>query len=141
MEQAGLYRAKVTKFKQALTGFSRLFEKDLMLFDPLINDVIMNGQLQKFEYCSELMWKAIRALLIINNDISPSSPRGAIKEFFNCKYINTKQYEVLINILDDRNKLSHVYNENIFQEIHSRLNEYNNTMKEVLTILENVSIS
>lgn len=84
MEQTGLYRANVDKYKKALTGFNKFFEKDLMLFDPVINDAILNGQLQKFEYCSELMWKVIKQLLIINNDISPKSPRDAIKEFFNC---------------------------------------------------------
>jgi len=140
LEQAGLYRAKVEKFKKALTGFSKLFEKDLMLFDPVINDAIMNGQLQKFEYCSELMWKAIRALLLYNNGINAGSPRGAVKEFFNCHYINSELYEKAMIILEDRNKLSHVYSEQVFEEVHSRLKEHNKTLQEVLTILEKVSI-
>jgi len=140
LEQAGLHKAKVARFKKALSGFSLLFEKDLMLFDPVINDAIMNGQLQKFEYCSELMWKAIRSQLIISSGISPRSPRESIKEFFNCGYINSAQYEILIKILEDRNTLSHVYNEEVFAEIHSRLKEHNFVMNEVLLILEKDSI-
>ncbi len=141
MEQAGLYRAKVDKYKKALTGFNKLFEKDLMLFDPVINDAIMNGQLQKFEYCSELMWKAIRLLLQMNNSISSKSPRDVIKEFFNSGYIDSGKYEILLNIIEDRNKLSHMYNEEVFTEVHARLKDYVQVMNEVLTILEEVSIS
>lgn len=141
MEQTGLYRAKVEKYKKALAGFNKLFEKELMLFDPVINDAIMNGQLQKFEYCSELMWKAVRQLLVINNNVSPKSPRDSIKEFFNCEYIRSAQYETMIKILEDRNKLSHVYDEEVFTEVHSRLKEYKEIMNDVLIILEKVSIS
>ncbi|MBZ0202195.1 MAG: nucleotidyltransferase substrate binding protein [Ignavibacteria bacterium] len=140
MEQAGLYRAKVEKYKKALTGFNRLFEHDMALFDPVITDAIMNGQLQKFEYCSELMWKAIRLLIRQRNKISPKSPRDAVKEFFNCGYINSSQYETMIQILDDRNKLSHVYNEDVFTEVYSRIGEFKVVMNDVLTILEKVSI-
>ena len=140
MEQTGLHKAKVDKFKKALSGFSLLFEKDLMLFDPVINDVIMNGQLQKFEYCSELMWKALRSHLINSNNISPRSPRDTVKEFFNCGYIGSQHYEELLKILEDRNTLSHVYSEEVFIEIHSRLKDHNKAMKEVLIILEKDSI-
>ena len=46
----------------------------------------------------------------------------------------------MIQILDDRNKLSHVYNEDVFTEVYSRIGEFKVVMNDVLTILEIVSI-
>lgn len=57
------------------------------------------------------------------------------------RVIVSAQYEVLINILEDRNKLSNVYNEEVFLEVHARLNDYKDIMNEVLIILDKVSIS
>lgn len=122
-----------------MISFNTALGPDLSLFEPVLSDLIMNGQVQKFEYCSELMWKALRLLLVINNNISAKSPKEVIKEFYNCGYADEKQYEVLLKILEDRNRLSHVYNEEVFLDIHSKLKEYNVTMNEALRILEKVS--
>lgn len=82
----------------------------------------------------------MKLLLKINNNIAANSPRDAVKEFYNCGYINENQYEIMIGVLDDRNKLSHVYNEEVFEDIHPKLESYNKIMNEVLNILEKVSI-
>jgi nucleotidyltransferase substrate binding protein (TIGR01987 family) len=139
--KVGLFKARVEKYKKALQGFNKLFDRDLTLFDDVINDAIMNGQVHKFEYCSELMWKSVKELLRINNNISARSPRDTIKEFLNCGYVNAGMYETLVNILDDRNKLSHIYTDDIMEEIHPKLKDYNTAMNEVLKILETVTIS
>jgi nucleotidyltransferase substrate binding protein (TIGR01987 family) len=141
LEQAGLYRAKVEKFKKALLSFNSAMGQDLSLFEPVVNDILINGQVQKFEYCSELMWKTIRTLIRINNEISAKSPKDAVKEFYNCGYIEENDLEIMVNILEDRNKLSHVYNEEIFLQVHGRLSSYREVMNKVLKILEKVSIS
>ena len=140
MEQTELYKAKVKKYKKALLSFNAAMEQDLSLFEPVINDILINGQVQKFEFCSELMWKTVRSLIIINNKIPVKSPKDAVKEFFNCGYVSEGEYESLINILDDRNVLSHVYNEEIFTEVHKKLPGYKDVMNYVLNILEKVSI-
>jgi nucleotidyltransferase substrate binding protein (TIGR01987 family) len=136
-----LYRSKVEKYKKALIGFNKLFERDLSLFDEVINDALRNGQIHKFEYCSELMWKSVKMLLSINNNVTPRSPRDSIKEFLNCGYINAETYETMTIMLDDRNRLSHMYKDDILDEVYARLQEYKTTMNKVLTILEEVTIS
>lgn len=140
MEPTRLYTAKVEKYKKAILSFNSALGADLSLFEPVLSDLIMNGQVQKFEYCSELMWKALRLLLVINNNISAKSPKEVVKEFCNCGYADEKQYEVLLKILENMNRLSHVYNEEVFFDIHSKLKEYNLVMNEALNILEKVSI-
>ena len=50
--------------------------------------------------------------------------------------ISEDEYELLLEMLDDRNRLSHIYKEEFFNEIHSKLSNYLFVMKKVENILK-----
>lgn len=136
MEPADQFTLKHNAYRQAVRGFVELLEVDLSPFDAKIVDGLKNGQAQKFEYATELTWKIIRRFLLLHDAIETNSPKSAIKEFYLAGHVSEPDYETLIDMLDDRNHLSHVYRADEFQAIIDRLPYYAALMGKVIAILE-----
>lgn len=140
MELNELFQKRLTGFKKALKSFDDLLNVDLselkqQLDDRLI-DGIKNGQIQKFEYCSELSWRLIKRFLSLIHGIDSKTPKGSIKELYRIGYSNEETYRSLINMINDRNMLSHIYNEEEFNKIYNKLPEYLTAMKTILDFIE-----
>ena len=136
MEQSPKFKYKLEVYEKALKGFDTSLNIDFKLLSEEIIDAIINGRIQKFEYCTELTWKTIKNFLYEYHGIDAKSPRESIKEFFLVGAVEEGNYELLINMLDDRNKLSHIYKEEFFEEIHSKLKNYFEVMALVLKIIK-----
>ena len=136
MESTETYQAKLEVVRKAIISFGKLLAVDLSLFREVIADGIKNGQIQKFEYCTELLWKQIKRFLLERDGIDASTPKAAIKEFYLAGYVSEADYEILSDMLDDRNKLSHIYKEEYFSEILEKLKSYLVVMQRVSDILK-----
>jgi len=136
MEQRDRFQLKLESLIKAITGFENSLNISLAEYNKEVSDVIKNGRIQKFEYSSELTLKAIKNYLYFFHSIDAKSPKHAIKEFYLLKAISQEEYEIMLNMLDDRNKLSHIYNEEYFDEINSKLPGYLTVMKKVEKILK-----
>ena len=60
MEQSQRFKYKLELYEKALKGFNISLNIDVLGFSEEIIDTIKNGRIQKFEYCTELTWKAIK---------------------------------------------------------------------------------
>lgn len=120
MEQSQRFKYKLEVYEKALKGFDISLNIDLLGLSEEVIDTLKNGRIQKFEYCTELTWKVIKNFLYEYHGIDAKSPRESLKEFFLVGAVEESKYELLINILDDRNRLSHIYKEELFDEIHSK---------------------
>jgi nucleotidyltransferase substrate binding protein (TIGR01987 family) len=136
MEPTDQFALKRDTYAQAVRGFAELLEVDLAPFDAKIVDGLKNGQAQKFEYTTELTWKIVRRFLLRHDGIEANTPKSAIKEFYLAGHVSEPDYETLIAMLDDRNRLSHVYRADEFQAIIDRLPSYAALMGKVAGILE-----
>lgn len=81
MEQARSYKIKLKKLSKAVSGLRHVIEVDISGYSNVIKDAIKNGRVQKFEYCVELLWKAIKIFLFLNEKVNVKSPKQTIKEF------------------------------------------------------------
>lgn len=115
-----------------MTSLAEVLKLDLSKFNEIELDLVKNGQIQKFEYSIELCWKIIKTFLSEQHGIETVSPKSAIKEFFGVNLVDEEEYELLIQMIDDRNRLSHIYNELFFNEIYSRLMKYLSLMQKVI---------
>jgi nucleotidyltransferase substrate binding protein (TIGR01987 family) len=132
MERSKVFLERLNDFSKSLTSLAEALKLDLSKFNEIELDLVKNGQIQKFEYSIELCWKIIKTFLSEQHGIETVSPKSAIKEFFGVNLINEEEYELLIQMIDDRNRLSHIYNELFFNEIYSRLVNYLNLMEKVI---------
>ena len=135
MEEKEKYKLRLNTLVAAMDGFSKLMEKDITLFDEIVSDGLMNGRIQKFEYCTELLWKTVKNFLWINDGIDSKSPKSTIKEFFLAGHIDKNEYELLFEMINDRNRLSHIYKEEYFVEIHNKLNKYLSIIRKTIGII------
>lgn len=79
--------------------------------------------------------KQLKNSLNEKHGIDVFSPKSTFKEFFSLNLIDENKYENLIEMLEDRNKLSHIYEEMFFEEIYKKLHIYLDTFKIVLKII------
>lgn len=133
MERSKIFLERLSDFSKSLSSLAEALKLDLSKFNEVELDLVKNGQIQKLEYSIELCWKVIKSFLSEQHGIETVSPKSAIKEFFVVNLLDEAEYELLIQMIDDRNRLSHIYNELFFREIYARLVSYLKLMEKVLT--------
>lgn len=105
------------KWKQRFENY----ERALRLLREALNELgnlstlEKEGTIQRFEFIVELAWKTLKDYLESSGVVMVSyTPKTVIKRAFASKIIRDGQ--VWIDILDCRNRLSHLYDEAIFDE-------------------------
>lgn len=120
---------RIAAYQEALDNFVYLARVDLaeirkMLPDERLVDGFQNGRAQKFEYTTELCWKAIKAFLKEKDGIDEAAPKKVIKAYYVGGYITEDDYLLLLDAIEDRNRLSHIYDAEAFNRILARLPDY-----------------
>ena len=127
---------RLDAFAEALNGFVYLTQLEMaqlgIKLDSRIIDGLENGKAQKFEYTLELCWKAIKAILKEQEGIDEASPKKVIKAYYLSGHLPEDDYLTLLEAVDDRNKLSHVYDQLEFMAITGRLPKYASVMQRIL---------
>jgi nucleotidyltransferase substrate binding protein (TIGR01987 family) len=136
LESTKEYKLKLRKLIKAAESFKKLVDVDISKLNIVLKDGIKNGRIQKFEYCVELLWKTIKDYLYFNSSIDAKTPKQSVKEFMLAGFIYKKDYLILLEMLDARNQLSHMYNEKIFEEINKRMKKYLITITDVISVLQ-----
>ncbi len=120
---------RIAAFKEALDTFVYLARINLaeirqMLHDERLIDGFQNGRAQKFEYTTELCWKAIKAFLKEEDGTDEAAPKKIIKAYYVGGYVKEDDYLLLLDAIEDRNRLSHIYDAETFNRILERLPDY-----------------
>lgn len=106
------------RWKQRFQNFDRAFvllREALERGPDVLSLLEKQGVIQRFEFSFELAWKTLKDFLEDGGlVISPVTPRQVIKEAFAAKIISDGQ--VWINMLDNRNLLSHTYDSSVFEQ-------------------------
>lgn len=110
------------RIKEIYEDFSAALErlKEALDEDVSITDVVIDGTIQRFEFTFELAWKLAKFVLNYNG-IEADSPRLVIKEAFRTKLI--KEGQAWIDMLEDRNKTSHIYDAKEAFKIYTKIKE------------------
>ena len=127
---------KETRWKQRynnLVKAYRQFEKANDRFSEL-SVLEKEGMIQRFEYTFELSWKTLKDFLE-SRGVQVQFPRDVIKEAFSSGIIHDG--EIWMDMLDNRNLMSHTYQEEIFQEVVHKVNsKYFSAITRVIEYLE-----
>ena len=132
MARAGGYEDKRRLLANALKTLAQSLALDLNRFGEIEKDTIKSGQVQKFEICVELFWKTLQKFLSEIHGIETASPKTAVKAFFTVGYLDAVQYEKTIEMINDRNRLSHIYSEKQFNEIYRLVADYLQLMQKAM---------
>lgn len=106
---------KAENFKNSV---ARL-QESLAEYEENKSTTVRDGAIQRFEFCVELAWKTTREFLLEQGFLDLNSPKSVMREAFAYKIINNEHS--WIQILNDRNLTSHVYDEKTADEIFIRI--------------------
>lgn len=105
-----------------------------------ISDKLRDSAIQRFEFSIDTFCKYLKIYIIdrLNLAIEAiNSPRSILKATQQANLINNSQFKICIQMIEDRNRTSHTYNEEIAAEIFERLPLYLETMLEIVSSLNN----
>lgn len=107
-EKSTKLKAAVQRLKEALSEYAS---------NP--SDVVRDGVIQRFEFCTELAWKATREYLIDQGYTDINSPKSALKTAYADGIVNDET--AWLSLLNDRNLTSHIYDDATAAEIFGRI--------------------
>ncbi|MBW9158059.1 nucleotidyltransferase substrate binding protein [Clostridium tagluense] len=100
------------------------------------NEIIRDSLIQRFEFTYELTHKTLKEFMNFQGvTLENSFPRTIFKKAYVNNIISDEL--VWINLLEDRNSTSHIYNEKLANEIAERIaNKYVDSIGELIKNLE-----
>ena len=107
-EKYDRFTAAVARLREALDDYKKF---------PL--DSVRDGTIQRFEFCTELAWKTMREYLLDQGYTNINSPKEVVKQAFSFGMIEDSR--AWVELLNDRNLTSHVYDEATAKAIFERI--------------------
>lgn len=116
---------KDIRWKQRFNNFEKAYlslveSKEALENDP-DNDFIQDSLIRRYEYTLELAWKTMKDYLENEGFMDVTSPKKAVRKAFQERMI--QDGSAWITALDDCNKTSHAYDENMAKEVIRSITE------------------
>lgn len=100
------------------------------------SDLERAGLIQTFNFTFELTWKVLKDLLA-HEGLDARSPRQAIRLGYEAGYIGENGCEILLEVLSDRNTMSHTYRREIAVRVEHLIKKvYHPLFRRILASLE-----
>ena len=94
-------------------------KESIVEYDKNRSDVVRDGVIQRFEFCTELAWKATREYLLDQGYTEINSPKSVMKKAYADRIISDE--EAWLALLNDRNMTSHIYDDVTASEVFERI--------------------
>jgi len=103
------------------------------LQEPEDNSLVIDGTIQRFEFVIELYWKTLKRILAYNG-IQTHTPRDTLRQAYQANWLNDET--LWLQMLNDRNQTSHIYNEAMARQIYDRIKTYFPEMEQTIRFLK-----
>lgn len=113
------------KLKKALDSLTKGYK-------PNPSELERDGIIQRFGFCVELTWKTSKRILA-SNSIETDVPKNDFREMAALGWIDNP--EIWFEFIKQRNKASHIYNEEIADEIFNVIPSFIIESKKVYDVL------
>jgi nucleotidyltransferase substrate binding protein (TIGR01987 family) len=127
---------KLNDLESALSNFRDALTLEPKLFPELVADNIKSGQIQKFEFTVELLWKTVQVFLYEMDGVDVVTPKSVAKEFVEADYCDYATYELFIRAINDRNQLSHIYRQEMAETIWQRLPGFLILVEQIVCVMK-----
>jgi len=123
------------KYEDLKNAFQRLEEA---VNKPLLDDIVIDAVIQRFEFTFELAWKVMKDYLEYQGiNQSANGPRDCIKEAFKINLIENG--DEWIEMLISRNLTSHIYDKDTAQKIFNDIKQkYIKLINEFIKEMNNI---
>ena len=114
---------------QALASLGEILEEPYSV-------IVRDATIQRFEYSSEAVWKAVRDWLQVNESLDVNHPRGCYRALYRIGKIDEALSVSLLAVVEDRNRTSRAYIENVAVAVFEKIPEHYIALKSVLILLK-----
>ena len=122
------------KIQQSMTNLEKALSRlNDALQIPNPDQLYIDGTIQRFEFTLELFWKTLKRLLAVEG-IETDTPKATLKEAFQIGWLHDES--AWLQMLQDRNLTSHVYDETIANRIFQDIKKYFPEMQQVFKELK-----
>lgn len=108
------YPERNEKYAKYCMAVDRL-DESIAAYEATPSDIIRDGIIQRFEFCTELAWKTAREYLLEEGVEFRNTPKAVMREAYAVGLID--EDALWSKLLTDRTLTSHTYNEDTAQEI------------------------
>ena len=110
------------RLDRRLDAFGRALDRlDEALGIPPDAPLALDGTIQRFEFAFELAWKTLKDALTVEG-VDARTPRESLREAFGAGWLESEA--VWLEMLSDRHRSSHIYDEAAAVEIYARVRGY-----------------
>lgn len=111
------------RWKQRFENFSKALKQlQTACEQNSYNDLELAGLVQTFMFTYELGWKVLKDLLYYEG-YELNTPRAVIRQSFEASYLDETDTECFLEALENRNRLSHIYDNAIAEEVKTLIKE------------------
>lgn len=121
------------RIKMARRALSTL--EEIMKIHPPSN-IERDAAIQRFEFTFEAIWKAAKQMLFDIEGMDIGSPKGVIRACREIAIFSDEETIQALQMVNDRNLTVHTYNEELAEEIYSRLSLYLNLLSKWVVEIE-----
>jgi len=111
-----------------------LVSLEAILSEPF-STIVRDATIQRFEYTSEALWKAVSEWLKSRESIEENHPRGCYRALFRIGVIDEDLTTRLLLSIEDRNRTSHAYIEALAQSVFENIPGHAAAFRETLKLL------
>jgi nucleotidyltransferase substrate binding protein (TIGR01987 family) len=125
------------RFHDAILHYQYGQEGKLNLIGPMDTEDLLislrDSMIQRFEFSIDLFWKFIKVYLEEHENIlvTPITPRSVNLAATKASLLTEREAEIILKMAESRNLTSHVYQENIAQQLSQKLPEFYTIMANV----------
>lgn len=95
--------------------------------------------IQRFEFCSELFWKYVKIYLEhITQSTEYNAPIPVIRHACAVGVLPEEDAELALLMIKDRNRTSHIYKQEIAQDLEKKIPEYFKLMRNIVLRLKSI---
>lgn len=98
--------------------------------------IVRDATIQRFEYSGEAVWKAVRDWLQVNESLDVNHPRGCYRALYRIGKIDESLSIALLAVVEDRNRTSHAYIENVAVAVFKKIPEHSIALQSVVNLLK-----
>ena len=114
------------RMKKTGDALARLHE--VAIRDEL-SDLERDGFIQRFEFCFEILWKCAKDYLRDVEGLDAASPKKVIRMSREVGLLTDEETEQALDMANDRNQTSHMYDEQMAIELVERIKGYDALMR------------
>ena len=125
----------VDKLEQSVLYIRKNFSSEESKYDEVLDEMIKEGLIQRFEYTHELAWNVMKDYAGYQGNPNVGGSRDASREAFQLKLITDGQ--LWMDMISSRLKTFDTYKEDIADEIYDKiLNQYYPSFMEFKQVME-----